>query len=56
MVPEVIQGSPIVNYAPNLNDNTMNLFFFQGNALVDDVTDVAIKSLDNDCQQQVINW
>ena len=43
-----------VNCVPNLNSN-MKHYLFQGNELVDDVTDIAIKSLDNDCQQQVIN-
>jgi hypothetical protein len=36
-----------------LNSNIEH-YLFQGNALVDDVSDVSINSLNNDCQQQVI--
>jgi hypothetical protein len=43
-----------VKCGPDLNTNE-KYDLFQGNQLVDDVTDVAIKALNNDCQQQVIN-
>lgn len=50
----VNQVSWTVNCVPDLNSKTKH-FLFQGNELVDDVTDIAINSLDDNCQQQVIN-
>lgn len=44
----------IVTCVTLLNSN-LEHYLFQGNALVDDVTAVPIESLNNECQQQVIN-